>query len=68
MDQDRVRCPIRHKENGNCLPLGGFCTSVSDEICHALHNAYMCGAHDEDIKWHERFAARTIIEADEGET
>ena len=58
MDQDRIICHMRHKENGNCLPLGGFCTSVSDEICHALHNAYMRGERDEDIN------ARLIEAAD----
>jgi hypothetical protein len=40
---DRKDCPMRH-ENGNCLPAGGFCTSVNDSICEALHNAYNCGA------------------------
>ena len=52
MDQNRIRCPMRHKENGNCLPLGGFCTSVSDEICDALHNAYMRGRYDEETEQH----------------
>lgn len=36
---DRENCPMRHK-NGNCLPLGGFCLAVNDEICQALHQAY----------------------------
>ena len=34
-------CPMRH-ENGNCLPLGGFCTA-NKNICEALHNAYEMG-------------------------
>lgn len=38
----RINCPMRH-ENGNCLVCGGFCTSVSDPICEALHRAYECG-------------------------
>ena len=29
---DRKNCPYRH-ENGNCLPIGGFCAAVSDEYC-----------------------------------
>ena len=33
---------MRHK-NGNCLPCGGFCTAVSNEICEALRNAYEHG-------------------------
>lgn len=42
---DRVNCPMRH-ENGNCLPCGGFCLAVSDEICRALYNAYSHGYSD----------------------
>lgn len=38
----RKDCPMRHK-NGNCLPCGGFCTSVNDPICEALHSAYRDG-------------------------
>lgn len=38
----RKDCPMRH-ENGNCTVAGGFCTSVNDPICEALHNAYDCG-------------------------
>jgi hypothetical protein len=41
----RTDCKMRH-ENGNCLPCGGFCTAVSNEICHALHNAYNHGFND----------------------
>nr|WP_325297127.1 hypothetical protein [uncultured Dysosmobacter sp.] len=37
-------CPMRHPENGNCLPIGGFCIdAVSDNICEALHQAYEIG-------------------------
>lgn len=39
---DRENCPMRH-ENGNCLPCGGFCLAVNDEICEALHNAFQNG-------------------------
>ena len=35
----REDCQMRH-ENGNCLPIGGFCTAVSDILCEALHQAY----------------------------
>lgn len=41
----RENCPMRHK-NGNCLPCGGFCTAVNDEICKALHSAYDKGYSD----------------------
>lgn len=39
---NREECPMRHT-NGNCLAIGGFCTSVNDEICNGLRNAYSCG-------------------------
>ena len=42
MSDIRSNCPMRH-ENGNCLPCGGFCTAVNDEICEALHHAYIKG-------------------------
>ena len=29
---DRTNCAYRH-ENGNCLPVGGFCTSVPKQYC-----------------------------------
>ena len=35
-------CPMRHK-NGNCLPIGGFCLSVNEDICKGLMQAYECG-------------------------
>ena len=31
-DTNRKNCEYRH-ENGNCLKVGGFCTSVDDEHC-----------------------------------
>ena len=43
--ESRKDCPMRH-ENGNCLPCGGFCTAVNDEICDALHKAYNRGYID----------------------
>ncbi len=37
-------CPMRHPENGNCLPVGGFCLdAVSAPICKAMHMAYEMG-------------------------
>ncbi len=38
----REDCVMRH-ENGNCLPCGGFCLAVNDEICYALQLAYNKG-------------------------
>ena len=43
---ERKNCPMRHR-NGNCLPIGGFCFAVNDEICHGLHNAYNKGLRAE---------------------
>ena len=34
---------------GNCDPIGGFCTSVSKEICEALQNAYTNGKHSVEV-------------------
>ena len=32
LKKDRANCKNRH-ENGNCLAIGGFCTSVDDKYC-----------------------------------
>lgn len=45
MTFNRKNCPMRH-ENGNCTVIGGFCTSVNDEICEGLNNAYEAGKRD----------------------
>ena len=56
-DELRKDCPMRH-ENGNCLPIGGFCTSVNDCICLGLHNAYSDGMNDAYTmiknQWHNK--------------
>lgn len=41
-------CAMR-SEIGNCLAIGGFCTSVSKEICEALQNAYARGKHSVEV-------------------
>lgn len=38
-------CPLRH-DNGNCLPVGGFCAAVCDEVCNAVRKAYGDGYED----------------------
>ena len=45
MNENRKNCPMRHA-NGNCLPCGGFCLAVNDEICEALWQAYRHGWSD----------------------
>ena len=55
MTDERKGCPMRH-ENGNCLPCGGFCLAVNDEICHALLNAYDHGYRDcVDSLWDNKY-------------
>lgn len=63
MDSTRINCPMRH-ENGNCLPCGGSCLAVSNEICRGLRNAYRDGAASRE-KWiHSREKLPTIEDAD----
>lgn len=38
-------CPMRH-ENGNCLPMGGFCNALKNELCDAMKQAYEKGYRD----------------------
>lgn len=42
---DRGNCPMR-ADNGNCLPVGGFCTAVSDIYCEIAHKSYGQGYLD----------------------
>ena len=42
---DRKEGPMRTML-GNCLPVGGFCTAVSDIFCEAVHRAYDKGFWD----------------------
>ena len=37
---------MRKAENGNCLPVGGFCTAVADVYCEIAQNAYRHGYFD----------------------
>ncbi len=41
----RPECSLR-TSLGNCDSAGGFCTSVSYEICEALRRAYFSGYYD----------------------
>ena len=47
----KKECKWRH-ENGNCLIVGGFCTSVPKNICNAIHKAYMQGKNDSSVHAH----------------
>ena len=39
IELDRKNCPMR-ADNGNCLPVGGFCTAVNDIFCEIAQRAY----------------------------
>ncbi|MEN6636131.1 MAG: hypothetical protein ABFC56_09785 [Clostridiaceae bacterium] len=45
LDETRTQCPMRHA-NGNCLTVGGFCTSVNEIVCKAVRNGYNSGYED----------------------
>lgn len=45
IELDKRNCPMR-ANNGNCLPVGGFCTAVSDVYCEIAHQAYGQGFLD----------------------
>lgn len=47
---NRQSCPLRHA-NGNCLPIGGFCTSINDQICGGLRQAYDLGRGNKLGRW-----------------
>lgn len=50
IDEDlRKNCPMR-SEIGNCLPIGGFCTSNNDLICKAMHEAYAMGKRSVSVR------------------
>lgn len=46
---DRRNCRNRH-ENGNCLSVGGFCTSVPDEYCKYQPKVYARFAPNDEAK------------------
>lgn len=54
MDSNAIRHPNCHMRSnlGNCLPIGGFCTSVNEPICEAFHKLSKHGewVHDYSIK------------------
>ena len=56
----RTKCPMRHPDNGNCQPTGGFCTAVNDQICEALHSAYDLGGFDTFRRLQEQKADRNL--------
>jgi hypothetical protein len=56
---NREDCIMRH-ENGNCLPCGGFCLAVNNEICYALQLSYNKGFNAGYYKcWQELYTIGT---------
>lgn len=45
----RADCPVRH-ENGNCTPVGGFCTAVNGPVCEAVRAAQDAGTFDANLR------------------
>ena len=45
-----LRCRFRHKDNGNCTAVGGFCTAVPSAHCPLLQEYLDTGLTPGDIK------------------
>lgn len=44
-----IRCDFRHKDNGNCTAVGGFCTAVAAAHCPLLREYLDTGLTPEEI-------------------
>lgn len=45
-----MRCDFRHKDNGNCTAVGGFCTAVPAAHCHLLRGYLNTGLTPKEAK------------------
>lgn len=45
-----IRCDFRHKDNGNCTAVGGFCTAVTAAHCPMLQKYLDTGLGPDEIK------------------
>lgn len=41
-------CPMR-THVGNCIIIGGFCTSIREDICDALHKSFQMGTRSRAV-------------------
>lgn len=41
-------CPMR-THVGNCIIIGGFCTSIREDICDALHKSFQMGTRNRAV-------------------
>lgn len=53
-----IRCDFRHKDNGNCTAVGGFCTAVTAAHCPMLRKYLDTGLTPEQCE-----NAKVIIES-----
>ena len=53
-----IRCDFRHKDNGNCTAVGGFCTAVAAAHCPMLREYLDTGLTPEQCE-----TAKVIIES-----
>lgn len=44
-----IRCDFRHKDNGNCTAVGGFCTAVPAAHCPMLREYLDTGLTPEEV-------------------
>lgn len=44
-----LRCNFRHKDNGNCTAVGGFCTAVTAAHCPMLREYLDTGLTPEEV-------------------
>lgn len=45
-----IRCDFRHKDNGNCTAVGGFCTAVAAAHCPLLREYLDTGLPPESVE------------------
>ena len=45
-----LRCNFRHKDNGNCTAVGGFCTAVPAAHCPLLRQYLDTGLQPESVE------------------
>lgn len=62
MQVERVDCPMRDTETGNCMAAGHFCFEVSAPECEALHQTYgmECIRYMQEMVKSLEFAARLL--------
>ena len=44
-----LRCDFRHKDNGNCTAVGGFCTAVTAAHCPMLREYLDTGLGPDEV-------------------